>query len=167
MAGARSLRGGDEPWRVQAAVCAARGCSRRARGRSTQRRAGGRTQGGCKSGRGCGGGPARRWMGSAAVGAPRCRAGVPGTLRRVVGLLEVLDKGVVRLQARLLRLLAVKVDDVTFDQLSEVFYLLFLFLHLLLHLFLLHLLLHLLLLHHRWLLLNFDHVSVLVFKLFL
>ena len=67
----------------------------------------------------------------------------------IIGLLQVLDERIVRLQTCLLRLLLVKIDDVTFDKFCEVSHILLLTIHLLLLL--------ILLIVHR-LLVNFNHL---------
>ena len=70
----------------------------------------------------------------------------------IVCFLQVLNEGIVRLEAGLLRLLSIQVDDVAFDKLSEVFDLLSIIHHLLVHL-----LLHAVV-HHARLLINFYHL---------
>ena len=78
----------------------------------------------------------------------------------VIRFLQVLDECIVRLKACLLALFFVEVDDVTFDEFSEVCsFLLLLTLHILLLRLLHHLLLLVLHLHLyiHLLLINFDH----------
>jgi len=67
----------------------------------------------------------------------------------IVGLLEVLDEGIVGLESRLLGLLLVQVDDIALYQLGEVDLLLAI------HILLAHVLFHVLLVH-AWLL-NVHH----------
>ena len=77
----------------------------------------------------------------------------------IVRLLQVLDEGIVRLHASLLRFLLIQVNDVALHQLSKVLNLILAVHVVLLLLLLLHLLLlHLVLIDLRRLLLDFHHL---------
>ena len=71
----------------------------------------------------------------------------------IISFLQVLNEGIVRLEAGLLRFLSIQVDDVAFNELGEVFDLLSIIHHLLLMVHLLHAVI-----HHARLLINFYHL---------